>query len=249
MSDAGRSRGGRSCGAWATAIALPLAGGDGARRDARGAAAAAGRPARGWPSSTSPTASTWPTGRPQARAADFALPATLEPLAPFKDDLLVLTGLAHDKARPNGDGPGDHARALAAFLTGAQPRKTAGADIQVGRLGRPGRRPAGRPRDPVPLAGARHASGGAQAGNCDSGYSCAYSSNISWRSASRPRWPRRSTRGSSSTASSPTAADERRDGAKRDRYQQSILDFVAEDAGGLKAPARRRPTAASSTST
>ncbi|MBK8180786.1 MAG: DUF1552 domain-containing protein [Planctomycetes bacterium] len=56
-----------------------------------------------------------------------ALPPTLEPLAPHREQLLVLSGLTHDKARANGDGPGDHARSAAAFLTAAQPRKTAGS--------------------------------------------------------------------------------------------------------------------------
>src|SRR5688500_13571587 len=58
---------------------------------------------------------------PKTEGALGELPAILQPLTPFKDDLLVLTGLTADKARPNGDGPGDHARAAAAFLTGAQP--------------------------------------------------------------------------------------------------------------------------------
>src|SRR5262245_4677729 len=61
---------------------------------------------------------------PTAEGSDFELPAILEPLAPVKDDLLVLTGLTSDKARAHGDGGGDHARALASFLTGVQPRKT-----------------------------------------------------------------------------------------------------------------------------
>jgi hypothetical protein len=60
------------------------------------------------------------------------LPSILSPLAPVKNDLLVLTGLAADKARPHGDGGGDHARAMAAFLTGAHPRKTDGTDIRAG---------------------------------------------------------------------------------------------------------------------
>src|SRR5438046_7487753 len=68
---------------------------------------------------------------PAAEGADFALPNILEPLAPFRSELTVLSGLTCDKARPNGDGPGDHARAMAAFLTGAQPRKTNGANIRA----------------------------------------------------------------------------------------------------------------------
>src|SRR5262249_3531587 len=63
---------------------------------------------------------------------NFALPHILEPLAPVKDSLLVLSGLTADKARANGDGPGGHARGMSVFLTGRQPRKTHGADIKVG---------------------------------------------------------------------------------------------------------------------
>ena len=52
---------------------------------------------------------------PPDSGSAFTLPWTLEPLEPFKGQLNVLTGLTLDKARPNGDGPGDHARAMAAF--------------------------------------------------------------------------------------------------------------------------------------
>src|SRR5260370_22441926 len=68
---------------------------------------------------------------PAAEGANFALPPTLEPLKPFQDRLLVLSGLTLNTARPLGDGPGDHARAMSAFLTGAHPRKTHGADIKI----------------------------------------------------------------------------------------------------------------------
>src|SRR5688572_16693880 len=69
---------------------------------------------------------------PKAVGADFELPYILEPLKAHQNDLLVLSGLAHDKGRPNGDGAGDHARASATFLTGCQARKTSGKDIKVG---------------------------------------------------------------------------------------------------------------------
>src|SRR5262245_5761144 len=64
-----------------------------------------------------------PDWTPQQEGDKFDLPAILQPLSNVKDQLLVLTGLTADKARPHGDGGGDHARALGAFLTGAQPRK------------------------------------------------------------------------------------------------------------------------------
>lgn len=60
------------------------------------------------------------------------LGATLQPLQPLQKRLTVFTGLALDGARAHGDGPGDHARAAAAFLTCAHPRKTGGADIKAG---------------------------------------------------------------------------------------------------------------------
>ena len=60
---------------------------------------------------------------PTQVGADYELTEILKPLANMKDKTLVLSGLTADKARANGDGGGDHARAMAAFLTGAQPRK------------------------------------------------------------------------------------------------------------------------------
>src|SRR5581483_10673278 len=157
------------------------------------------------------------------------LSPTLEPLHEVKDKLLVLSGLTADKARPHGDGGGDHARAMAAFLTGCQPRKTDGTDIRAGvsvdqvmasRL-------ADQTRLPSLEIGADPS---AMAGNCDSGYSCVYSSTISWRSATMPV-PK---------LNSPRLVFERlfgngndSDRARRERQRRSILDFVREDAGTL----------------
>jgi hypothetical protein len=48
-------------------------------------------------------------------------------------DVLVLTGLsAYELAAPLQDGAGDHARAVASYLTGVRPRKTLGADLHAG---------------------------------------------------------------------------------------------------------------------
>ena len=54
------------------------------------------------------------------------------PVEPFRDDLLVVSGLAHRNGEALGDGPGDHARAGASWLTGVHPKKTRGADIRNG---------------------------------------------------------------------------------------------------------------------
>ncbi|MEI2755203.1 MAG: DUF1552 domain-containing protein [Chitinophagaceae bacterium] len=97
----------------------------------------------------------------------------------------MLRGLAQRNAASLGDGPGDHARSAAAFLTGAHPFKTAGSKIRVGRsvdqvaadlYGRDTRLAS------IELGTEE----GRSAGSCDSGYACAYSNNISWRTESQP---------------------------------------------------------------
>jgi hypothetical protein len=172
-----------------------------------------------------------PDWTPQAEGSDFELPKILEPLKEFKDDMLVLSGLAQHNAFALGDGGGDHARSLACFLTGTHPVKTDGANIKAGisvdqvaakRLGHLTRLPS------LEIGCER----GAQAGNCDSGYSCAYSSNISWRSESMPMAKEVNPRLVFERLFSNDISGEV--GARRARYRASILDFVSEDAQQLR---------------
>src|SRR5439155_26722579 len=164
---------------------------------------------------------------PKTDGPNFELPAILRPLTAVKDDLLVLTGLTADKARANGDGGGDHARAMAAFLTGCQARKTDGTDIRAGTS--VDQVAASRMGDQTRLPSLEvGCEAGAMAGNCDSGYSCVYSSTMSWRSATQPL-PKEVN---------PKLVFERMfsmapDGArlKRDQNRKSVLDFVREDSG------------------
>lgn len=171
--------------------------------------------------------------RPEKEGTDFELPSILEPLSPLKSEISVLTGLTHDKAHANGDGGGDHARALSTFLTGVQVRKTHGADIQ-----------AGVSADQIAASQVgkltRFASleigceAGSLAGNCDSGYSCAYSHSIAWRTESTPVAKEINPRlvfERLFTNGRPGETAEAR--AKREKYSKSILDFVSEDAKGL----------------
>ena len=85
---------------------------------------------------------------PKVEGKEFELSRTLQPLANVKSQIQVLGGL--DQANANGgmEGPGDHARASGTFLTGVRVKKTAGADIHAGIIGRPGRRAADRASDP-----------------------------------------------------------------------------------------------------
>src|SRR5437762_585536 len=132
-------------------------------------------------------------------------------------------------AWPNRDGPGDHARALAAFLTGCQPRKTDGIDIRAGvsvdqvaaaRVG-------AETRLPSLEIGCEP---GAMAGNCDSGYSCVYSSTMSWRSATQPLPKEVNPKSVFDRLFGHGSAAER---AKLKEQRQSVIDIVREDAKDL----------------
>jgi hypothetical protein len=157
------------------------------------------------------------------------LSETLSPLAGLRDHFSVLRGLDHEKAFANGDGAGDHARANATFLTGCQARKTAGADIRVGvsvdqiaaqQIGHLTRVPSLELSTDPPR----------RSGQCDSGYSCAYQFNLSWRGESTPAPAERDPRlvFEKLFGSGNALQDQRR----RAR-QQSILDFVKDDAKRL----------------
>lgn len=171
-----------------------------------------------------------PAWRPTAEGQAFELPATLKALQAHKDNLNVLTGLTQDHGFAHGDGPGDHARSLSTFLTGAHVFKTDGANIRAGvsadqvaanAIGHKTRFPS------IELGIDR----GPQSGNCDSGYSCVYSANISWRTATTPMAKEINPR---LVFERLFAADGGANRAKRDQYRLSILDFVNEDARRLK---------------
>jgi hypothetical protein len=159
-----------------------------------------------------------------------SLPSILAPIEEFQKDLLILSGLTQDLAHAHGDGPGDHARAAATFLTGAHPLKTGGKDIRAGvsvdqfaasRIG-------GQTPFPSLELGAED---GQQSGSCDSGYSCAYSNNIAWKSESMPlakeTYPRQLfERLFPNAAGKESEADVKR--------RRSVIDYVLEDSRKLK---------------
>ncbi len=126
-----------------------------------------------------------PAWKPTGAGTDYQLSETLSVLEPHKQDLIVLSGLAQDNGRPKGDGAGDHARSASTFLTGAHPVKTSGANISVGiSVDQAAAQDVGfLTRLPSLELGIER---GKNAGNCDSGYSCAYSANVSWKSATTP---------------------------------------------------------------
>lgn len=164
----------------------------------------------------------------------YELSKTLQPLADYRNDFSIISNLAHDKAAANGDGGGDHARATATFLTGCQAKKTAGSDIQIAQS-----------VDQIAASKLGHLTrlsslelstdGERSSGKCDSGYSCAYQFNLSWKTESMPMAPEMDPRlvferlfGMGAAAGSSQEA------ARRVKYKKSILDFVMSDAKSLQ---------------
>ena len=157
-------------------------------------------------------------------------PSTLKPLESLRNQLNILSGLTQKNAFALGDGAGDHARSAAAWLTGCHPRKTSGANIKAGisfdqllvrefgdktRFGS------------LELGCER----GGLAGDCDSGYSCAYSNSISWRTESTPVAKEVNPRlVFERLFQSDDPSETELQKAQRLAENKSILDFVMEDA-------------------
>jgi hypothetical protein len=147
--------------------------------------------------------------------------------------MLVLSNLTQNGGRALGDGAGDHARAGASWLTGVHPKRTEGSNIR-----------AGISADQVAARelGAKTQFGSLElgleepslAGGCDSGYSCAYTNTISWRTPTTPN----------PTEVNPRAVFERLfgDGETNDakarlklmKEDRSLLDFVRGDVARLE---------------
>jgi hypothetical protein len=164
---------------------------------------------------------------PASDGANFELPRILAPLAPHRDNVLVLSGLTQNTGRSLGDGAGDHARASATYLTGVHPKKTDGGGICSGisvdqvaasHVGATTKLPS------LELA----CEDGRLVGNCDSGYSCAYNNTLSWRTPSTPLPPEVNPRVVFERLFG--SLDENPADRQRRRHDEtSILDYVFDD--------------------
>ncbi len=172
------------------------------------------------------------TWLPTKVGTGFEFASTMKPLEPFRNNLLVMSNLAQNGGRSLGDGAGDHARAGASWLTGIHPKKTEGADIH-----------AGISADQIAAAEFGKTTQLASleigleepnlAGGCDSGYSCAYTNTISWRTPVSPNPmevnPRAVFERLFGDGDSTDAASRMR----RMNEDRSILDFVRGDVARL----------------
>lgn len=171
-----------------------------------------------------------PDWTPTTDGPDFTLPYILEPLAEVRSDILVLSGL--DNLAGEFNAPGDHARGTGCFLS-CHLVNLSETDIQNGttidqlyadHLG------TATPLSSLQLGTA----GGSNVGNCDSGYSCAYSHNVSWNG--NTPLPKLTDPGTAFdllfSGFDPTATAAEM--ARRKARRLSVLDYALSDAEVLK---------------
>lgn len=171
--------------------------------------------------------------RPSGTTSGYKMGKTFKSMEEHRDDFQIFTGFEQQFAAPGGDGPGDHARGVATFLTSTRARKTAGSDINLGMsvdqlaanaIGSQTRLPS------LELS----TDGVRKSGACDSGYSCAYQFNLSWRSENQPMTPESNPRAVFERLFGAGSSKERAESLGR-RYaaKKSMLDFIAHDAKAL----------------
>ena len=171
---------------------------------------------------------------PPTEGTGFDLPRTLEPLAAYRDQLSVLTGLAAMEAYPRpGEGGGDHARAAGSYLTGMHIKRTTAADVLAGVSA--DQIAARALADETQFASLELALESVELlGACDGTYACAYTNTIAWRTPTTPlpmeNDPRALFERMFGTAAS-TDPEARLARMHRDR---SILDSVSDKAASLR---------------
>ena len=123
-----------------------------------------------------------------AAEGPLTLSRTLAPLEPFKNQVVVVSNLAHKMAAPAGPGDngGDHTRSPAVFLNGVHPKRTDGADIHAGvTIDQIAAQKIGL-ETPLPSLELATEDYSGLVGSCDVGFSCAYMNTISWRTPTTP---------------------------------------------------------------
>jgi hypothetical protein len=171
--------------------------------------------------------------QPGATGRDWTLSPILQPLAPFKDQITVISGTDHRMATSLSpdESAGDHSRTAAVFLSGAHPKRTEGQDIECGTtIDQVLARKIGQttPLQSLELCVEDVGS----LGVCGVGYSCAYTNTIAWSSPTSPLPMERN----------PQVVFERLFGdggtpaerAARKREDRSILDSIVQDVSRLK---------------
>jgi hypothetical protein len=167
---------------------------------------------------------------PALDGASYELSPTLSSLAPYRDQLLVLTNLAcvPTPGRPGGA----HAKATTRFLTDISPPTSetwldAGISVDQILAQETGKR--------TQLASLELAiENGETAGACDVGFACAYTNTISWKSANTPLFAQNNPRAVFERMFGDTASIDAKARLARIRQQRSVLDSITDEVAHLQ---------------
>jgi hypothetical protein len=161
---------------------------------------------------------------PTGVGRDFALSRTLAPLAPFRDQLIVVTGLSSHQAEALGDGGGDHSRASGSYLTGVHVKKSDSIVENGVSMDQIAAKAFERETQLSSLQ--LTADNNSLVGSCDVGYSCAYSSTLSWRTPTLPLMAENNPRVVFERLFGSSDSTDARVREARLRQDRSILDSV-----------------------
>ena len=124
--------------------------------------------------------------RPAGEGKAFEFSPILAPLAPFRDNLVVVSGLNQIQAQPFGDGNGDHTRASATWLNGVHPKKTEGSDLRAGITADQVAAEVLGKDTALPSLELIASDLDAVVGQCENSYSCTYLNTLCWRTPTMP---------------------------------------------------------------
>ena len=169
---------------------------------------------------------------PIGTGADFQLSPTLAGLQSFRDQLIVVTGLSSDQAEPLGDGGGDHTRASGTYLTGVHVKKSDSAvenGISMDQI------VAKTFERETQLSSLQMiADDNSFVGDCDLGYSCAYSTTLSWLTPTLPLMAENNPRVLFERMFGSSDSTDARVRAARLNQDKSLLDSVSERVNQLQ---------------
>jgi hypothetical protein len=169
---------------------------------------------------------------PPTEGRNFQMSQILTPLEPFRDRLLVVSGLDQNQAEAGNDGAsGDHTRGTSSWLTGVYPKRTEGADVQNG---------ISADQIAAPVLGKDTALPSLElaidlnflAGQCENSYSCVYLNTLAWTSPTTPLPTENNPRVVFERLFGDGGTAERR--AAHARRNRSILDSVLDDFNRLQ---------------
>ena len=169
---------------------------------------------------------------PTGVGADFQFSPTLAGLEPFRDKLIVITGLSSDQAEPLGDGGGDHTRASGTYLTGVHVKKSDSAVENGISMDQIAAKAFERETQLSSLQ--MIADDNSFVGDCDLGYSCAYSTTLSWLTPTLPLMAENNPRMLFERMFGATDSTDARVRTSRLKQDRSLLDSVNERVNQLQ---------------